>query len=143
MWTSIYNTKHTQDIKLHLRKYIKKHLFRRSDSRKTHNCMLAFMALSMLDSVYSNYICCFGSLANIICIYSFIPTTLMLRVSFSPAPESVDAGCWTHFFSTPLPPPPRGTRKTVVVVVVLIVVFSLFYFIYIYIYIHIRLPSFK
>ena len=29
------------------------------------------------------------------------PTTLMLRVSFSPAPDCVDGDCWNRSFSTP------------------------------------------
>ena len=33
--------------------------------------------------------------------FKFIPTTFMLRVSFSPAPECVEADCWNRAFPTP------------------------------------------
>ena len=39
------------------------------------------------------------------------PTTLMLRVSFSPGSECVDADYWSPFFG-----PPRGSRNTVIAV---------------------------
>ena len=48
----------------------------------------------------------------------FFPTTVVLRVSFSPAPYSVDRVCWNRFVSTP----PRGTRSTVIVVIVIVIV---------------------
>ena len=56
----------------------------------------------------------------------FFPTPWMLRVSFSPAPECVDADCWKRFFRSL-----RGTRNTVIVVVI---VFWLRILHYIYIY---------
>ena len=43
-------------------------------------------------------------------VYSYIiPTTFMLRVSFSPAPECVDRDCWNSPFSTP--PRHQGRRS--------------------------------
>ena len=47
------------------------------------------------------------------------PTTFMLRVSFSPAPECVDVDCWNQAFQTP---PCHQDGVIVVVVVVVIVV---------------------
>ena len=38
--------------------------------------------------------------------FSFFPTTFMLRVSVSPAPECVEADCWNRAF----PPPPCHQR---------------------------------
>ena len=40
----------------------------------------------------------------------FFSTTLMLRVSFSPTPECVDADCWNRCFRTPAAPGARKTR---------------------------------
>ena len=37
---------------------------------------------------------------NVFFLY-FFPTTLMVRVSFSPAPECVVADCWNRAFPTP------------------------------------------
>ena len=38
-------------------------------------------------------------------VYVFFPTTFMLRVTFSPAPECVEVDCWNQAFQTP-----RATR---------------------------------
>ena len=48
----------------------------------------------------------------------FIPTTFMLRVTFSPAPECVEVDCWNQAFQTP----PCHQDGVVVVIVVVIVV---------------------
>ena len=47
----------------------------------------------------------------------FFPTTFMLWVTFSPAPECVEAWCWNFKIR-----PRRGPRNSVVVVVVIVVV---------------------
>ena len=65
---------------------------------------------------------------------SFVHTIFMLRVSFSTAPECVDADCWNRLVR-----PLRGTKNTVIVVAVVICL--PLYFVYIYIYIW--LQSFK
>ena len=54
-------------------------------------------------------------------IYSLFPTTFMLRVSFSPAPECVEVDCWNQAFQTP---PCHQDGVVVVVVVIIIVVVS-------------------
>ena len=60
-----------------------------------------------------------SSLIHSVCNVTIFPTTLMLRVSFSPAPKCVDANFWNRFLSTPT----RGTRNTVVFVVVVVAFF--------------------
>ena len=45
-----------------------------------------------------------------------IPTTFMLRVFFSPAPECVEVDCWNQAFQTP------PCHQDAVVVVVIVVV---------------------
>ena len=52
-----------------------------------------------------------------VCIF---PTTFMLRVSFSPAPECVEVDCWNQAFQTP-PCHQDGVIVVVVVVVVVVV----------------------
>ena len=50
-------------------------------------------------------------------IFYFIPTTFMLRVTFSPAPECVEVDCWKQAFQTP----PCHQDGVIVVVVVIVV----------------------
>ena len=45
----------------------------------------------------------------------------MLNISFSPAPECVDAECWTQVFPTPH----NGSNNEVIVVLVVVVVIVL------------------
>ena len=58
----------------------------------------------------------------------YFPQHFMLRVSFSPAPECVEADCWNRAFPTPLPP------AVIIVVVVIVVLYfrSIFEFRYFY-----------
>ena len=59
------------------------------------------------------------------CVNDFplcFPTTVRLRVSFSPAPECVDADCWNRFLR-----PPRGTRNAVIIVLLLIILLYVYY----------------
>ena len=71
---------------------------------------------------------------------SFVHTIFMLRVSFSTAPECVDADCWNRLVR-----PLRGTKNTVIVVAVVICLPLYFICVYIlfYFFIYIWLQSFK
>ena len=52
----------------------------------------------------------------------FFPHHLLLRVSFSPAPECVVADCWNRAF--PSPPCHQTTVVVVIIVVVVVLYFS-------------------
>ena len=52
--------------------------------------------------------------------FRFFPTTLMLRVSFSPVPECVVADSW----NPPLPPEPVVIIIVVIVVIVVVILYS-------------------
>ena len=49
---------------------------------------------------------------------NIIPTTFMLRVTFSPAPECVEVDCWNQAFQTP----PCHQDGVIVIVIIVIVV---------------------
>ena len=53
------------------------------------------------ETLLNLFVCHLSLLLFLSC---FIPTALMVRVSFSAAPECVDADCWYRFIGT-LPPP--------------------------------------
>ena len=49
---------------------------------------------------------------------AFFPTTFMLRVSFSPAPECVEVDCWNQAFQTP----PCHQDAVVIIILIIVVV---------------------
>ena len=79
---------------------LKKHDF----SASIFMCLWDVISKSIIEYIHRRHM-----------FFMFFPTTFMLRVTFSPAPECVVADCWNRVFPTP-----RATRPPLLLLLLLL-----------------------